>query len=309
MSQNLSQRATHVAVAVATRARTPAGRGFAEHVSVHEPRLLVLALFILMGLPPASAGAQPAERPRGDAHATAAARATFLEGLACADRHDWPCAVERFGRARAVHASPVILSNHALALVHVGRIVEASETFRVVARDTSAPAALRADAERGIAELAPRIGHITIDVVGASEGVVVSMDQSVIDSALVGIAIPSDPGDHVIDAQRAGRIVASARVHLQAAGVARVELAIPAPTDARVAVLTVVPTEERVELGADVLDPSPPPRQELYQEWWLWTLVGVAAVGAGVGIGVGVALSSETSALPQGSLPTIDVRP
>jgi hypothetical protein len=32
-------------------------------------------------------------------------------------------------------------------------------------------------------------------------------------------------------------------------------------------------------------------RTELYEEWWFWTIIGVAAVGIGVGIGVGVATS------------------
>ncbi len=32
-------------------------------------------------------------------------------------------------------------------------------------------------------------------------------------------------------------------------------------------------------------------RPELYEEWWFWTVIGVAAVGIGVGIGVGVATS------------------
>lgn len=32
-------------------------------------------------------------------------------------------------------------------------------------------------------------------------------------------------------------------------------------------------------------------RVELYEEWWFWTVIGVAAVGIGVGVGVGVATS------------------
>lgn len=32
-------------------------------------------------------------------------------------------------------------------------------------------------------------------------------------------------------------------------------------------------------------------RPELYEEWWFWTVIGVAAVGIGVGVGVGVATS------------------
>lgn len=40
----------------------------------------------------------------------------------------------------------------------------------------------------------------------------------------------------------------------------------------------------------------------IYEEWWLWTIVGVVVVGAAVGVGVGVAVSSEAQA-PAGTLP------
>ncbi len=39
-------------------------------------------------------------------------------------------------------------------------------------------------------------------------------------------------------------------------------------------------------------------RPELYEEWWFWTVIGVAAVGIGVGVGVGVATSQPS--VPEG---------
>lgn len=276
--------------------------------AVQPHRSITLAALVALSLGSSIVHAQAALRRGDDAHTTAAARATFLEGLACADREDWPCAVERFGRARAMRASPVILSNHAIALAHVGRVVEASETFRALARDPSAPAELRASAERGVTELAPRIGRITIELVGAAEGVSVSMDETEVDASLLGIAIPSDPGDHVIDARRDGSVVASARVHLVAAASERVELEVPADAPTRdVATLAPSAAVQGMPVDEPILDPTPPPRHEVYEEWWLWTLVGVAVVGAGVGIGVGVAVTSSPS-LPAGSLGSIDGR-
>lgn len=41
----------------------------------------------------------------------------------------------------------------------------------------------------------------------------------------------------------------------------------------------------------------------LYKKWWLWTIVGVVAVGAAVGIGVGVTASQQSSFSP--TLPPI----
>lgn len=273
-----------------------------------------IALAALVSLSLSISGTAIAQVPdalhgSADAQATAAARATFLEGVACADAGDWGCAVERFGRARAMHASPVIAFNHGIALAHVGRVVEASETFHALARDASTPADLRGAARRGVAELAPRIGRLTIELVGPVDGVVVSIDEAPFDTSLLGAAVPSDPGDHVIDARRDGRLVARARVHLAAGESERAELRIPAPESTRVASLSPDAAIDAARSGGDALTTPPPrPRHEVYEEWWVWALVGVVVVGAGVGIGFGVAAASSASS-PTGSLGTIDSRP
>jgi len=44
----------------------------------------------------------------------------------------------------------------------------------------------------------------------------------------------------------------------------------------------------------DALHDTVERRPELYEEWWFWTIIGVAAVGIGVGIGVGVATSQPS---------------
>jgi tetratricopeptide (TPR) repeat protein len=38
---------------------------------------------------------------------------------------------------------------------------------------------------------------------------------------------------------------------------------------------------------------APPKKTPVYKKWWLWTIVGVVAVGAGVGLGVGLSQSSN----------------
>jgi len=50
-------------------------------------------------------------------------------------------------------------------------------------------------------------------------------------------------------------------------------------------------------LQVDVRDELPKP---LLRQWWLWTLVGVAAVGLGVGLGAGL---SQGDRAPPGTLP------
>ena len=71
------------------------------------------------------------------AQETALARALFEEGVVAADAQRWDEAAERFERAYGLKATPGIAYNWASALVELGRLVEAGERLRSVARFTS----------------------------------------------------------------------------------------------------------------------------------------------------------------------------
>ena len=248
------------------------------------------------------------------ARALASARALFHQGVVCADAHDWSCAADRFGRARALHASPAILSNEAVALDHLGRVVEASEAYRAILRDSTASTELRATAQRGVAALAPRIGRLTLTVDGSLDGVVLWLDDEALDASVVGVAVPVDPGSHTVSARRAGDVVATQSVEAVAARDARVTLILPPPPPVHDVSIEADPHATRGpsgtgdEAGDALADSTPPSHHELYEEPWLWTIVGVLVVGAAVGITVGVVTSSSDQT-PMGSLGTIDIRP
>ncbi len=276
--------------------------------------MLAASLAMLVGLCASAASAQESSRGHDEAHATATARALFDAGVACVDRADWACAVEQFGRARALRASPVIVSNLAIALAHAGRLVEASESYRALARDGSAPDELRAAAAQAITELAARIGRITVHAAGSIDDIAIAMDGTNLAVSSVDVPLPSDPGEHVVEARRQGTLVASAHVHLEPGASVGVELAIPArpvsPSAARPSLSLVAPDPDASMLGAGALSEgstSSPEHHELYEEWWLWAIVGVVVVGAGVGITAGV-VGSQGTTLPAGSLGTIDAR-
>lgn len=253
----------------------------------------------------------PRLEAQDEARASAAARALFQEGVDCVDAGDWACAAERFGQAARLRPSPVILSNQGVALMHVGRLVEASEAFRAVLRDASASEALHADAERYVAEIAPRLGRLTISVEGPREGVVIELDGQD-HTALVGIPAPCDPGAHEVRARRDGEIVAQSRVEVTAGATATTGLAIPArPVVAEAIVAPRVSDVTDPAVDADLALATPAPTDdgdEIYEQWWLWTIVGVVVVGTAVGVGVGVATSDPGTVLPMGSLGTIDTR-
>jgi hypothetical protein len=241
-----------------------------------------------------------------DARITAAARSLFQEGVACSDHQDWPCAVDRFSSARALRSSPVILLNYAIALSHVGRIVEASEIYRALGRDTSAPAALRAEATQAVTELEPRFGRLRARVTGSLDGVGLTLDGAEVAVSIVGVAVPGDPGDHVLEAHRAGAVVASARVHVESGATAEATLTIP---DAPRVDLSPAVVASGAEANGTMPEPAPAEHHEVFEEAWFWTVLAVVVIGAGVGIGVGVATSSPTTVLPSGTLGTIDARP
>ena len=261
--------------------------------------------------------AAPRAHAQDDARASAAARALFQEGVTCADAEDWSCAAERFTQAARLRASPVILSNQGVALMHLGRLVEASEAFRTVMRDATASAALHADAERYVAEIEPRLGRLTLALDGPGDGVEVTVDGQD-HTSLVGIPAPCDPGSHEVLARRDGEVVARATVEVTAGATASTTLAIPPrpvvatvaePSEAAASTHT-APGDASTELTrALVPDPAPADdSHEVYEEWWLWTIVGVVVVGTAVGVGVGVAASEPGTVLPMGSLGVIDTR-
>jgi hypothetical protein len=253
--------------------------------------------------------AAPVVQAQDAAHASAAARALFQEGVTCSDGGDWACAAERFGQAYRLRASPVIGSNYAIALMHLERWVEATEAFRAVQRDPSTAAVLRGDAERFIAEIEPRLGRITLRLVGPADEVVVVVDGHD-DTSFVGAPVPIDPGDHVVEARRDGEVIAHATTHVDSGARVVVELTIPErPSEAAetpsVAPVLIAETPSVPPLPSDGGEPVH--HTEIYEEWWFWTIIGVG-VAAGVGVTAGVVASTGTVP-PMGTLGTIDVRP
>ena len=54
--------------------------------------------------------------------------------------------------------------------------------------------------------------------------------------------------------------------------------------------------DARREAARKRAEQAPPPAPTpVYKKWWLWTVVGLVAVGAGVGLGVGLTQSSAPS--------------
>lgn len=129
-----------------------------------------------------------------------ATRELFRQGAQLASEGRWEEARERFQRALAIRATPLTRFNLALAAQNSGHLVEALDQYRQFLRDDNDPAnaARRQQAQRAIAEIEPRLAHLTITVTGADQPSAVDLDGRAIPLVLLGVDVPVDPGEHIV---------------------------------------------------------------------------------------------------------------
>ncbi len=268
----------------------------------------IVVVLCLASLPVQTA-AQPSSAP--DGAVTAAARALFEEGVRLVDAGDFDQAADRFRRSDELHASPVVAYNLATSLAEIGRIVEASEVSRRVVRDAAAPQAIRAAAQSLLDRITPRIGSLTIRVVGDPEGVETRLDGATVPVALIGVARPVDPGQHVVSLARGGEETASTSVEVLPGGAAEVSLSAPPPPP----IATVAPVAPAPALPVVAADPGPvvpaaalvlapvAPEEHhgsVLEEAWFWGVAG-AVVVAGIVIAVVLAFTVHSASPVSGN--------
>ena len=140
----------------------------------------------------------------------AGARAAATQGQAAFEKQRWAEALDLFTRAESLVHSPVHLLYKARSLVQLGQLVKARETYLSLTREEStstSPAVLKAreDAAKEEAQLEPRLANLTVklDGPGAADANV-EMDGVKVPIALVGVALPADPGQHTLTATSNG---------------------------------------------------------------------------------------------------------
>src|SRR4029077_13268112 len=111
-------------------------------------------------------------------------------------------AADRFRRALALRDSPVIAYNLASALRELGKLVEASEMLRRIGNSQEVDADLRKSATAALVEITPRIGRIVVHVLGRQDGDQITIDDQALFEAQLDVAVPIDPGAHVLAARR-----------------------------------------------------------------------------------------------------------
>jgi hypothetical protein len=135
----------------------------------------------------------------------AAARELFVQGVQLQQAGKYAEALDRFQRAQRVFNAPTHLLRIAECQAALGQLVEASETYRALARTElapNAPQAFIAAKQQGQVELQqiePRVPSLKVDVQPPNApNLTVLIDEQPLNAALVGVARPINPGSHKV---------------------------------------------------------------------------------------------------------------
>lgn len=228
-----------------------------------------------------------------DEQQRATARILATEGFEAFQQQRWADVVDRFGRAESlVHAPPHLLYL-ARGYVHLGKLVEAHETYEKLTREVLPPSAPRvsvqaqADGAKELSELDPRMSSLTISVSPASSNATVTIDGVALAPAMIGAEVPVDPGTHTIEAKAKGFVEAHQTVKIVEAtrSSARLELQ-PAPPGA--VATSGGPGAGNTAFGGSIETPPGGPRPNASSSG--------LRIGGYVGVGVAVAAAGAGTA-------------
>ncbi|HLV19259.1 MAG TPA: hypothetical protein VKZ49_00195 [Polyangiaceae bacterium] len=187
----------------------------------------------------------------------AGAEALFRAGREAAEKADYETACRRFEESHRLDPAVGTLFNLADCEEHLGEIASAWQRFREVAQRLD-PADERASIARQRAEaLEPRLPRLTIRLAeSAPARTVVLRDDVELGRGSFGVALPLDPGPHVVVVKAAG--FADQRFEVALAEGANTEI-IVAPGDPLPAAPSPAPTEPTTALPPPRLAPEPGP--------------------------------------------------
>jgi hypothetical protein len=209
---------------------------------------------------------------------TAAAEELFRQARDLMAAEQWDRACMKLEESYALDAGAGTLFNLAVCYEHQGRIATAWATYRDVAAATKAAAQPERErvARDRAAVLEPRLSYLTVTAPPIAE-LVVRRDESAVGPSQLGVAIPVDPGTHVIVASAPHRMPYRTSVEVTREG-ERYEVSVP-------------------DLAVEVdIEPPPPSARSRALP------IAFGALGA-VALGVGTYSGIRSIGLHQDSLP------
>jgi hypothetical protein len=232
----------------------------------------------------------------------AGARAAADQGYDAFKSGRWSDAIDLFGRAESLVHSPTHLLFLARSQAKLGRLLEAKEAYLAVLREPATASAQvrkqRVDAEKELAEIEPQIPYVTVEIRGLSpsDAFEVTQDGRPLPRALVGVARPVNPGEHVWQARSGSQqnVTESRAIEAGTRDNRVVLLLTPDPNAAAVSEPAAAPAGD-----AAARDVPPPVAESSGPPALTYVGFGVAAVGAGVGVAFLLKKGSSESDLQQ----------
>lgn len=190
-------------------------------------------ILVLLGLLPLSAASWAQPSPEPEETSRTVARKLGYDGIEAYNAGDFVLASERLEAAYTLLRVPSLALWSARALSKLGRLVEASDRYGVIAtlplpevgREVHELSLRDAAEERALLLL--RIPVLTVEVKGWPSDAVATLDGRPLPPASMGTELPVDPGPHRIELASQGRSV-QRDVVLREGDKVRVELELPA---------------------------------------------------------------------------------
>jgi hypothetical protein len=172
----------------------------------------------------------------GSAHAEdkAAAAALFDQGVALMEKKDYPAACAKLKDSLAASAGIGTMLYLADCYEQRGLTASAWAQFRQAAALASEKGDPREKvARRRVEALEPKLAYLTIHVKARASGLTVTRDDAPFSEASWGVAVPIDPGKHVVVANATRKKTWKSDVSIGAA--TRVEVSVPPLEDVPIA--------------------------------------------------------------------------
>ncbi len=224
----------------------------------------------------------------------ATARALAKEGHGALIDRDHATAEDRFRRADVLVHSPLLVIDHARALIGLGRYVEAQERLASVLREEipeSAPKIWHSApplAKELLAEVEPKVAWLTI-VIEGPEQPEVTLDGKPVPAVALGVRRAADPGTREIVVTADGWKQKAAEVSLSEGGEETLTLVLEVDPEAKRSQGRIPSVPKASSAAAE------PPRSRVP----LYIALGVGGAGLGLGAVTGLFALQNRSALKE----------
>lgn len=163
----------------------------------------------------------------------AAAEALFRAGRDAAERHDWREACDKLRESQRLDPAAGTLLNIAICEEALGELATAWQHYQQVVAELADSDDRLPYARQLLADLSNRVPRLTVRAApGSPADMVVTRDGVEMGGASLGMAVPVNPGRHVIRVTAAGRQAREYEVALREAATEVVEVAPGAPLPA-----------------------------------------------------------------------------